>query len=77
MSYNNEYIDDDDFGTGTDDDTDLSDFFFFVPHYSCRRLWVNKNREEEKIKFLPNLGGMFFQVLPIAQNKWKLPSETE
>ena len=36
-----------------------------------------KNREEEKIKFLPNLGGMFFQVLPIAQNKWKLPSETE
>ena len=67
LSYNNEYIDDDDFGTYTDDDRDLGDFLPFVPHYSCRRLQVNKNREEEKIKFLPNLGGMFSKSYPLPR----------
>ena len=67
LSYNNEYIDDDDFGTYTDDDRDLSDFLLFVPHYSCRRLRMNKNREEEKIKFLPNLGGMFSKSYPLPR----------
>ena len=42
-------------------------FCFFVPHYSCRRLRVNKNREEEKIKFLPNLGGMFSKSYPLPR----------
>ena len=67
LIYNNEYIDDDDFGTYTDDDRDLSDFLLFVPHYSCRRLRVNRNREEEKIKFLPNLGGMFSKSYPLPR----------